>query len=120
MVFSNVRSLLLLSPLLISSVSATSAGCGKDLPAGQYPPGGESHHVDFNQSDGTARTYLIHIPVNYDKNTAAPLIFSFHGGGRNASEQEALSGFSNESLNPNGIAVYPQGFKVRRCLLVTT
>jgi len=114
MVFTCLHPLLLLSPLLATSIRATSAGCGKDLPAAQSPPGGASHQTDFTQSDGTARTYLIHIPSNYDKNAPVPLIFSFHGRGKSSSEQEGLSQFSNENWNPNGIAVYPQGLNVRR------
>lgn len=53
---------------LVSSVTAAnSGGCGKDLPTAQSPPGGASHETDFTTSDGTARTYLIHIPSSYDK-----------------------------------------------------
>ncbi|KAH7317934.1 poly depolymerase [Rhexocercosporidium sp. MPI-PUGE-AT-0058] len=110
---------LLKSLILLTSAAALSAaiptyttgsgGCGKPLPAAQSPAGGASHQTHFTQSDGTARTYLIHIPSNYDVNTAVPLIFSFHGRTKNSSEQEELSQFSNEEWNPNGIAVYPQG-----------
>ncbi|PVH74779.1 carbohydrate esterase family 1 protein [Cadophora sp. DSE1049] len=96
-------------PTSSSSQTAGSNGCGKPLPAAQSPPGGASHQTHFTQSDGTARTYLIHIPSNYDVNTAVPLIFSFHGRTKNSSEQEDLSQFSNEEWNPDGIAVYPQG-----------
>jgi poly(3-hydroxybutyrate) depolymerase len=104
--------LLLASNIISSAISAGSKGCGKDLPAAQTPPGGASHQTDFTQSDGTHRTYLIHIPSNYDKNTPVPLIFSFPGRGKNSSEQEGLSQFSNGDCNPNGIAVYPQGIHV--------
>jgi poly(3-hydroxybutyrate) depolymerase len=122
MIFSYLQSILLLSSTFRTPVIvANSAGCGKDLPKAQTPPGGASHQTDFQQSDGTPRTYLIHIPSNYDKNTPVPLIFSFHGRHKNSSEQEALSQFSNEDWNPNGIAVYPQGINVSNIasLLVT-
>jgi len=110
----HLTTLFIVASSLASSVTAAnSGGCGKDLPAAQSPPGGASHETDFTTSDGTARTYLIHIPSSYDKNTAVPLIFSFHGHGKNSSEQEGLSQFSNEQFNPNGIAVYPQGIDVR-------
>jgi len=121
MVVSYLQSLLLLTgTFLTSSIPAKSAGCGKDLPGAQTPPGGKSHQTNFTQSDGRHRTYLIHIPSNYDKNTPVPLIFSFHGKHKNSSEQEQLSEFSNEDWNPNGIAVYPQGIKVRKWLLAIT
>lgn len=104
--------LLLLASTLTTALAASSAGCGKDLPAAQSPPGGASHQTDFTQSDGTARTYLIHIPSHYEKNTPVPLILAFHGRGKNSSEMEQLSQFSNEDFNTNGIAVYPQGLHV--------
>lgn len=108
--------LLLASAALVAATPTSttngSSGCGKSLPAAQSPPGGASHQTHFKQSDGTARTYLIHIPSNYDVNKATPLIFSFHGRTKNSSEQEELSQFSNEKWNPDAIAVYPQGIDV--------
>ena len=102
-----------------SPQTAGSCGCGKPLPAAQSPPGGVSHQTHFAQSDGTARTYLIHVPSNYDVNKAVPLIFSFHGRTKNSSEQEVLSQFSNEEWNPDGIAVYPQGIDVSLDFIAT-
>ncbi|KAL3420051.1 ferulic acid esterase [Phlyctema vagabunda] len=84
-------------------------GCGKDLPAEQLPVGGASHNLLFTQTDGNPRSYLIHIPSSYSKDVPVPLIFSFHGHGKNAMIQDELSQFSNETLNPSAIAVYPQG-----------
>jgi len=104
--------LFLASNIISSAILPGSKGCEKDLPAAQTPPGGASHQTEFTQSDGTHRTYLIHIPTNYDKNTPVPLIFSFQGRGKNSSEQESLSQFSNEDWNPNGITVYPQSIHV--------
>lgn len=104
-------SLLLTSSCASNLTSGGSTGCGKPLPVAQSPPGGKSHEVQFKTSAGTDRTYLIHIPSNYDVKTPVPLIFSFHGHGKNSAQQELLSQFSNETsnYNPNGIAVYPQG-----------
>ncbi|KAF7590083.1 hypothetical protein BBP40_003285 [Aspergillus hancockii] len=90
--------------------AARSPGCGQALPPNQSP-GGPSDGVNFTTADGTQRYYLVHIPSNYDVNTPAPLIFSFHGRGKTAEGQEQLSQFSNEAWNPNGIAIYPQGLK---------
>lgn len=98
-----------------SAVATTStSGCSSALPDKQSP-GGDSHQVAFTQSNGVKRVYLIHIPSNYDINTPAPLIFSFHGHGKTAAQQEGLSQFSNEGTgyNPNAFAVYPQGLTVR-------
>ncbi len=81
------------------------AGCG-------------THHTvngvsrDFQvSSNGRNRTYRIHLPSNYDANVPAPLVFSYHGHGQDMVKQETLSQFSNDAINPNMIAVYPQGLK---------
>lgn len=100
---------LLSSGLIATTLAASSTGCGKALPSENTP--GKSHDTPFKTSDGQNRSYIIHIPSNYDINKPVPLIFSFHGHGKTAAGQEQLSQFSNEAsdYNPNGIAVYPQG-----------
>lgn len=90
-----------------SPILKPSDGCGKSLPA-KVTPGGASANISIS-SGGLDRSYLIHIPRNYDINIPVPLILSYHGRVKNASEQELLSQFSNSSYNPNAIAVYPQG-----------
>ncbi|TQS37132.1 hypothetical protein Golomagni_02402 [Golovinomyces magnicellulatus] len=96
---------------LLPTVAATpTLGCGCDFPIGQSP-GAPSVEVSFQQSNGANRSYLIHIPINYDQNTPAPLILNFHGRGRNNIYQELLTGFSRPDWNPNAIVVYPQGIK---------
>jgi len=93
-----------------SPILKQSDGCGKSLPA-KVTPGGASANISIS-SDGLDRSYLIHVPRNYDINTPVPLILSYHGRAKNASEQELLSQFSDSSYNPNAIAVYPQGVAV--------
>ena len=112
MVFLKFTSLLVASTFLSTTTAVRSGGCNKDLPSAEQPPGGLGHQTHFNQSNGTPRTYRIHIPSNYDKNIAVSLIFSFHGHGKTSKDQEVLSQFSNETWNPNAIAVYPQGLNV--------
>lgn len=99
-----------------TSAAATtpSTGCGKTLPAGVVP-GGDSTNVTIF-SGGIERSYLIHLPANYSTHTPVPLILSYHGRTKSASEQEELSQFSNASYNPSAIAVYPQGVAVSRPL----
>ncbi|EOD46533.1 putative ferulic acid esterase protein [Neofusicoccum parvum UCRNP2] len=90
--------------LALSASAAASDGCGKAPPLS--PGTSHSHSI---QSGGRTRDYIIHLPAAYDANTAAPLILSFHGNGKNASYQQSLSGFDDAAWNPAGIAVYPQG-----------
>lgn len=109
----------LLSAILLSGLASAansnshnSPGCDKPLPKAQEP--GKSHNVtDFTTEDGRKRSYIVHIPSNYDQSKAVPLIFSFHGRHKTAGGQEDLSQFSNEDWNPDAIAVYPQGIDVR-------
>lgn len=106
---------LLLSGAVTLGIAAAerSAGCGKSLPEAITP--GETHMANFT-SNGTVRSYRIHLPSNYDDNNAVPVIFSFHGRSKTAKGQEDLSQFSNEKWNPNAIAIYPQGIDV--CLFI--
>ncbi|KAI7487265.1 alpha/beta-hydrolase [Hortaea werneckii] len=88
-----------------------SAGCGEPLPAGLKQGGtGSSNRLTITSS-GVKRSYLLHLPRVYTPTNAHGLIFSFHGRGKNAKEQEQLSQFSNYNLNPNMLVVYPDGIK---------
>lgn len=77
-------------------------GCGKQHQTGQ------STDVTMTSS-GTSRQYRIHLPSNYDTNNPAPVIISYHGNEQSMTVQESLTRFSDESVNPDMIAVYPQG-----------
>jgi hypothetical protein len=108
-------SLIALGLILTSTFAAptgSSDGCGKQLPK-DVSPGGASYNHTLTSGDHE-RSYLIHLPQNYNSgsNKPAPLILSFHGRLRNSTRQEEISQFSNPTYNPNAIAVYPQGIKV--------
>jgi poly(3-hydroxybutyrate) depolymerase len=92
------------------------SGCGK-APPESFAPLTTSQNISIT-SGGLDRSILLHLPPNYDANTPAPLILSFHGREKNASEQELLSQFSNASFNPHAIAVYPQGVAVSQILCI--
>ena len=95
-------------PMLMSDTSLESgdtSGCGKP-----HTVDGLSKDFTVSTDDGN-RTYRIHLPSSYDPNTPAPLVISYHGHGQDMVEQETLSQFSNDAINPTMIAVYPQGLK---------
>lgn len=100
----------------VDAVTATSSdGCGKPLP--------EQVHLDksvnlslASDSGVTPRRYRLHIPASYDVSTPVPLILSFHGRGKDAEFQEALSQFSNATFGFGGISVYPEGVPVSKPL----
>ncbi len=59
--------------------------------------------------DGAERTYVVHVPPDYDGGHAVPLVLVFHGGGGNATSQVKTSGF-NELADKKGFVVaYPNG-----------
>lgn len=101
-----MRSLFLLTCNLAYLLSIVKAdGCGKSHNSG-------STNGPFTiQSGGIDRQYIIHVPSSYDPSSKTPLILSYHGRNRTMYEQETLSQFSDETLNPDMLAVYPQGLK---------
>ncbi|MCJ1387093.1 hypothetical protein MMC17_010222 [Xylographa soralifera] len=94
--------------LALSAMCSTSRNSSQSsLLHGVIPGGNTTEHTIH--SNGKARHYLLHLPIQYTPNQPAPLILSFHGNGHDAYYQESLSQFSNGSFNVNSIAVYPQG-----------
>ncbi|CAN8100561.1 unnamed protein product [Discula destructiva] len=55
------------------------------------------------------RWYLLYLPDKYEPTRPAPLILSYHGGNRNASEQQDLDLLSTPFFNEDYIVVYPNG-----------
>ncbi|KAI1323708.1 carbohydrate esterase family 1 protein [Xylariaceae sp. FL0255] len=51
----------------------------------------------------------IHLPSSYNVNTAMPLLIAYHGSGDTPANLEATTRFSDPSVNPNMVVVYPQG-----------
>lgn len=93
------------------SLESNTSGCGI---VHKPDANGESTLVTFKEESclGQYRQYRIHLPPNYDANVSTPVIFSYHGGFRNMLDQQKSSQFSNNTINPDMIAVYPQGCKV--------
>jgi polyhydroxybutyrate depolymerase len=59
--------------------------------------------------DEQERTYLVHIPTNYDHNTPTPVVLIFHGAATNAAITVSFTGMSKKSDEAGFIAVYPNG-----------
>ncbi|KAI9840947.1 MAG: hypothetical protein M1838_003827 [Thelocarpon superellum] len=95
--------------LTVLAVTQVQAACGDKLPNGVTAGGSSTKHEIL--SSGGKRSYLLHVPSNYDTHKPTPLVLSYHGHTKNCSEQEGLSQFSNEEYKLDAIAVYPQGLK---------
>lgn len=78
------------------------AGCGVAHSTGQST---DASIISANRK----RQFRIHVPSSYNPNVPAPLLLSFHGATKTMADQEQITRFSNDSVNPSMIAVYPQG-----------
>ncbi len=63
--------------------------------------------------DGAKRTYLLHVPSTYDKNSPAPLLIALHGGLGNGRRMIQLTrgGFNALSEEHGFLVVYPEGVR---------
>lgn len=76
--------------------------------AAQGPLTSGDHEREI-EVDGRTRSYLLHIPKNYDGSKPFPVVLCFHGGGSNARQQMAFCGLNRKSESAGFIAVYPNG-----------
>lgn len=96
--------------LLGQAQAGSSPGCGKALNS-KLKKGatGQSNKINFTTTKGTKRQFLLHFPLDYDKNKPHGLIFSFHGRSGSAAGQESLCKLSEPEKNENMLVVYPEG-----------
>lgn len=85
---------------------APSSGCG----LAQNVSAGQTTNVTLPDD----RWYLLYFPEQYDPKTPAPLILSYHGGNRNASEQLELDMLTTPFFNKGHVVAYPNGIDVSR------
>ncbi|KIK62379.1 carbohydrate esterase family 1 protein, partial [Collybiopsis luxurians FD-317 M1] len=72
-----------------------------------------SNHATRKITDGNfeGRSYLVHLPANYDNSKKHPVVVSFHGNGGTSAKQEKITQLSDQAMLINNIgiiAVYPQ------------
>lgn len=92
----------------LPNIRLASTGC-----ATVHEWAGQTRTFSFGSSGGT-RTYRIHLPSSYQPGTPKPLIIAYHGSGDNPTNFEKTTRFSDESVNPDTITVYPAGVNVCR------
>jgi polyhydroxybutyrate depolymerase len=59
--------------------------------------------------DGLERSYILHLPPQYDGHTPLPLVLAFHGGGGNARQLLESSGLAATADREGFILVAPNG-----------
>ena len=92
-----------------------SKGCGKEPPVIT----GETEVLSM-LVDGLEREYRLHLPDNYDENTATSLVLAFHWYGGNARHMESATWISHHADKHGYIAVYPQSTSFKDPLGGTT
>ncbi len=72
--------------------------------------------------DGLARTYLIHVPKNFDPATPQAVVIGLHGGGGHAAHfaDDRNYGVITASEKYGFVAVFPNGYSKRRSGLFAT
>lgn len=59
--------------------------------------------------DGRERSYLLHVPPDYDGTQRLPMVLAFHGGATDASYMVRFCGLNETADLANFLAVYPNG-----------
>ena len=85
--------------LVLCGVTAVAA-------AEQFGPG---DHTLSLAVGGLQRSAIVHIPPQYDRTVAMPVVLAFHGGGANADNMVRFSGLNDKADEAGFIAVYPNG-----------
>ena len=91
---------------------AIGLACGQSSPSPEIPsgtvlePGDTTRFINHN---GMERSYLLHIPYDFNSEQSTPVVLIFHGFGLSGEEMVRITGF-NEQANATGfVAVYPNG-----------
>jgi len=85
-------------------------GCGHASPVQAGVSANITIAVNPAESEGkSTRTFLLHLPKQYDDTKPLAVILAFHGHGGSAVGMEAGAGFSALADQQHFLAVYPQG-----------
>ncbi|HZZ71441.1 MAG TPA: PHB depolymerase family esterase [Pirellulales bacterium] len=76
---------------------------------------GDHHRTLFHGN--RERTYLVHVPADYDGASAWPVVLAFHGGATDAAAMARFSNLDEQADRSRCIAVYPNGTGRREHLL---
>jgi polyhydroxybutyrate depolymerase len=98
--------------LLVGSISVALCSCGGGVTGGtgvgQNCPAQQGTTCQSLMISGANRTYLLHVPSNFQKNSSA-LIIVLHGSGGNGLGMEIGTGFSTLADKDGFAVVYPDG-----------
>lgn len=78
-------------------------------PKSQTDPLGTGDHTRTLKMEEQNRTYLVHIPKEYDPKKPAPVVLALHGAAMNGSMMVWFSGLNKKADEAGFIVVYPSG-----------
>ena len=78
-------------------------------------PGNHTRTIEMGEAK---RSYLVHIPKEYDPKKPTPVVLALHGAGMNGPMMAAFSGLSKTADSEGFIVVYPNGTGAGQLLLV--
>jgi polyhydroxybutyrate depolymerase len=88
------------------------SGCTASLPK-DHPAGPKTYRNSMDiRVMGARRTYLVHIPADYNPQQPLPLVVVIHGAFDTAYGMEKFSGFSDLADRENFIVMYPNGMGI--------
>jgi polyhydroxybutyrate depolymerase len=85
------------------------SGCGTPRPDPRTLKTGTYFQITPVHYRWSTRTYLLHIPRNYDEQKAWPLVLVLHGAFGTAGRMEKQSGFSELADRAGFVVAYPNG-----------
>jgi polyhydroxybutyrate depolymerase len=106
-----LRTRLILFSILIGASIGVSWGTDADVhfaanAAASLAPGDYQRNVTV---DGATRSYLVHIPPNYDRTKPTPLVIAFHGAFMNAAMMPRFTGLNRKADSAGFVVAYPNG-----------
>jgi polyhydroxybutyrate depolymerase len=90
--------------------------CNLLLVALAGPPLGPGDHERSIRMGDTVRTYLVHVPPQYDPRRPMPLVLALHGAWTDAQIHVRFCGLSGKADKAGFIAVYPNGTGIGQLL----
>ncbi|MGE0609223.1 MAG: PHB depolymerase family esterase [Pirellulales bacterium] len=68
--------------------------------------------------DGRERSYLVHVPKNYQHAQPTPIVLIYHGAAMNGRMMADTCGMSQKADEAGFVAVYPNGLGIGKAMLV--
>ncbi len=91
---------------LLATTLGAALGAGWTAPAAAAGDGADRQSISHG---GAQRTYVVRVPARPPAGTALPLVLVLHGGGGNAANVEAQTGFTEKARAEGFIVAYPEG-----------